>query len=186
MKAGLTDEDIDNLGIIDSTRQKFLDFIEEVKNALKSAISEALDSGSLVDFKKSLGDSIYESAKEALITAFSESAVYEEMFAKWFETSDINFTGNLDEDFATMEELLSQLRAELRTNGMDSTVDDGTSSSSSSTSSSYYTGTSSSTSSSGTSVVEYHYHFDFTNANVYNEDKLKELIIETTTTTKKV
>ncbi len=183
LKAGLTDEDIDNLGIIDSTRQKFLDIIEDVKSALKTAISEGLDSGSLVDFKKSLGNSIYSSAKDALITAFSESAVYKEMFAKWFETSDVNFTGNLDTDFATMEELLSQLRAKLRTNGMDSTADDGTSSSSSS---SYYTGTSTSTSSSGTSVVEYHYHFDFTNANVYNEDKLKELIIETTTTTKKV
>ena len=184
-KAGLTDEDIDNLGIIDSTRQKFLNVIEDVKNALKSAISNGLESGSLVDFRKSLGDSIYSSAKEALITAFSESAIYKEMFAKWFETSEVNFTGNLDEDFKTMEELLYKLRTKLRENDMDSTIDDGNSTSSSSASSSYYTG-SSNTNNSGTTIVENHYHFDFSNSNVYNKEGLQEVIIETTKTTKKV
>jgi len=186
LKAGLTDEDIDNLGIIDSARQKFLDVIEEVKNALKTAIEKGLETGSLVDFKKSLGDSIYSSAKDALVTAFSESAVYKEMFAKWFEVSNVEFTGNLDTDFATIQSMLDELRAKLRENNMDSTADDGSDTTSSDSSSSYYTGSSSAGTSTGTSVVEYHYHFDFTNANVYNKEEVKELIIDTINDTKKV
>lgn len=186
LKAGLTDEDIDNLGIIDSTRKKVLEVLEATKDSLKSAISKALETGSLLDFKKSLGDSIYSSAKDSLIKAFSESAIYQKMFAKWFETSGIEFTGNLDEDFKTMQEMLDKLRSKLRENGMDSTVDDGSETSSSNASSSYYTGNTSNSTSSGTTVVNHNYYFSFNNSNIYDEEGFKEVIIETINDTKKV
>ncbi|MCG8514564.1 MAG: phage tail tape measure protein [Halanaerobiales bacterium] len=92
---------------------------QQVMEALRNAMSTAMDSGNILDFTKALGQSIYENAKQSLINAFMESAVYQEMFKRWFDVSGINFTGNLEQDFASMQNMLSQLQDELRKAGLD-------------------------------------------------------------------
>lgn len=183
---GLTDAEIDNLGIIDSIRQQVIDLAEKAKSALSSALGSALDDGgSLISFKKSLGESIYNSAKESLIAAFSESAVYQEMFAKWFEVKDISFTGNLTTDLATIQGALNSLNTELIKNGLDFSSDDGSDTSTSGTSSSYYSGAGSE-SSTTTTVNEENYYFDFSGANIYDKEEMKNYIKKVIKETKEV
>ena len=183
-KSGLSENDIDALGLVDSVRKQALEVAETVKSSLKSAMSEALETNDLDSFRSSLGRSIYNSAKESLIKAFSEAEIYQKMFQTWFDVKDIDFTGNLETDFKKIEEILYQLKSELRVNGMDSFVDDGSNSADTTISSSYYTPQKSDNS--GTTVIQKHYHFDFSNSNVYDEDVLEEKIIDTLKNTKRV
>jgi len=136
--AGMTEEEIDNLlekmGLLSSESKEITQQMQEVKNALSDAMNAALESEDLFDFRTALGESIYESAKDGLIQAFMESEVYQEMFSKWFDGQDINFTGNLEQDFDNMQGILDNLQDELREAGMDfdttkvPTADDSTSS----------------------------------------------------------
>lgn len=82
-------------------------------------MSEALSEGDLSTFSAGLGEAIYSNAKDGLTKAFMEAEVYQEMFKKWFEVSDISFTGDLETDFANMQSLLEKLKRELREAGMD-------------------------------------------------------------------
>jgi len=121
--AGMTEEEIDNLlekmGLLSSESKEITQQMQEVKNALSDAMNAALESEDLFDFRTALGESIYESAKDGLIQAFMESEVYQEMFSKWFDGQDINFTGNLEQDFDNMQGILDNLQDELREAGMD-------------------------------------------------------------------
>lgn len=118
--AGLTAEEIDemlnNLGLVDEEAQRVA---ENLQSALQSAMSTALDTDNLTDFRQSLGEAIYNSAKEGLIQAFMESEVYQEMFESWFENSDITFTGDLEKDFETMQDMLDDLYDQLKEAGLD-------------------------------------------------------------------
>lgn len=183
---GLSDEDIDKLGIIDSTRKQLLAVAEEVKSSLSGAISDALSTGGTeISFKKALGKSIYESAKSSLVKAFSESAIYQKMFAKWFEVKNINFTGNLTDDLKTMQDMLSGLNIELNKAGLDYASDDGSGTTATTdTSSTYYNPQKEATTTNTTTVI--HYHFDFTNANVYNKEGLTDCIKEVLSDNKEV
>ena len=121
--AGMTEEEIDNLlekmGLLNDESKEITQQMQEVKNALSDAMDAALESEDLFDFRTALGESIYESAKDGLIQAFMESEVYQEMFSKWFDGQDINFTGNLEQDFDNMQGILDNLQDELREAGMD-------------------------------------------------------------------
>lgn len=118
--AGMTEEEIEEmlaaLGLVNEEVKKI---VQNLNNALRSAMSAALESGTLADFYSSMGESIYNSAKEGLIKAFMESEVYQKMFEAWFEGADITFTGNLEEDFERMNRILKNLYQELRTAGLD-------------------------------------------------------------------
>lgn len=92
---------------------------QKLASALKDAMSEALSEGDLSTFSAGLGEAIYSNAKDGLTKAFMEAEVYQEMFKKWFEASDISFTGDLETDFANMQSLLEKLKRELREAGMD-------------------------------------------------------------------
>jgi len=136
--AGMTEEEIDNLlekmGLLSNESKEITQQMQQVQNALSDAMDAALESEDLFDFKTALGESIYESAKDGLIQAFMESEVYQEMFSKWFDGQDINFTGDLEQDFDNMQGILDSLQDELREAGMDfdttkvPTADDSTSS----------------------------------------------------------
>lgn len=100
--------------------QLFPEEIDEEAQKLAESISNAfLDAGELSTFSASLGEAIYTNAKDGLIQAFMEAEVYQEMFQKWFELSDINFSGDLETDFANMQSLLEKLKREIREVGMD-------------------------------------------------------------------
>lgn len=127
--AGLTEETINktliSMGLLDDEAKKYneeLKKAEEIdnktKNALKNAFSEALDNRSKLDFYKAMGQSIYENAKQGLINAFMEEEVYKKMFKKWFDTKDIEFTGDLVKDFETGTSMLDSLEGELRKAGL--------------------------------------------------------------------
>lgn len=175
-QAGLSEEDIDDLGLIDSTRKQILEITETVKSSLSSAISEALETNDVESFKSSLGRSIYESAKDSLIKAFSESAIYREMFKAWFDTEDINFTGDIEKDLTTMQKLLSDLDTELKKNDLDFSSDTGRGNNQNSNSDTYYQPTPVSNSSNNVTKVEKHFHFDFSNTNIYDKEEMKDYI----------
>ncbi len=105
--------------IINAIFPSTIKYVEEIKDALSSAMAEALDTGEYVDFTKTMGESIYENAKEGLIQAFMESKVYQEMFAEWFDVASIQFTGNLQHDFGVIQNVLNGLKDELRLAGLD-------------------------------------------------------------------
>lgn len=121
--ADMTKEEIDNLlekmGLVSNEAKKITQQMQQVQSALGDAMDAALESDDLFDFRTSLGESIYESAKDGLIQAFMESEVYQEMFSKWFDGQDINLTGNLEQDFENMQGILDNLQDELREAGMD-------------------------------------------------------------------
>ena len=95
---------------------------EEFKNlmqkALETAISNSLETGNLTDFKTSLGDTAYETLRNNMTKAFSESKVYQDMFAKWFDTGEISFTGNMEEDFKLIQAKLKEAEEKLNSSGL--------------------------------------------------------------------
>lgn len=171
--AGLTDEEIkkllESMGLLTTEAQQAKESLQATSNALKNAMYAALESESITDFSQAMGKSIYESARDGLIQAFMESEVYQEMFSKWFEGQDINFTGNLEEDFATMQGMLDSLKDQLHKAGMDfeSTVVPTAQQAADELygSSSYYTDKE------GAEIIENHYHFEPKIENLYGDDK---------------
>lgn len=67
----------------------FTDRLNDLKNALSNAMNEAQKEKRLDTFTKSLGESLYESTKNSLIKAFSESSVYQGLISKFINTEDI-------------------------------------------------------------------------------------------------
>jgi hypothetical protein len=117
-EAGIGQEIIDTMLPATEASKKAQEIANSVKNSLSNAMSAALDSGSVLDFTASMGESIYNNAKEALINAFMESKVYQDMFSKWFETDSIEFTGNIDTDLENMTSLLDDFESELNKAGL--------------------------------------------------------------------
>jgi TP901 family phage tail tape measure protein len=117
-EAGLSEEIIDLMLPATEASKKAQEIANSIKNSLSNAMSAALDSGSVLDFIASMGESIYNNAKEALINAFMESKVYQDMFSKWFETDSIEFTGNIDTDLENMTSLLDDFESELNKAGL--------------------------------------------------------------------
>jgi Sec-independent protein translocase protein TatA len=170
--AGLTKEEIDGLleqmGLLSQEAEQVAAYMDELKNSLKSAMSAAMESGDLIDFSKTLGESIYENAKEGLIQAFMESEVYQEMFKKWFDSSELALTGNLEQDFDNMNDMLDQLRQELNEAGLNFGFGDVPTGGDTGGSDDYYVPTGEGE---PAKIVENHYHYDPRIQNLYGDDK---------------
>lgn len=68
--------------------------INDLKNALSSAMSAGLEEHKFSSFTKALGQSLYDSVKNSLIKAFSESALYQGMIEKFIRAE--NFQAQLE------------------------------------------------------------------------------------------
>ena len=72
----------------------FNDRINDLKNALSSAMNAGLEEHKFSSFTKALGQSLYDSVKNSLIKAFSESALYQGMIEKFIRAE--NFQAQLE------------------------------------------------------------------------------------------
>ncbi|AZR72535.1 phage tail tape measure protein [Anoxybacter fermentans] len=117
-EAGIDEEIIDQLFPMTEAEQKAEELAQTVSGALRNALAEALEAGNIRDFSSAMGEAIYTHVKDALIQAFMQSEVYQEMFKKWFDVSDITFTGNLAEDFETIQDILDDLEQQLKAAGL--------------------------------------------------------------------
>ncbi|TDX46586.1 hypothetical protein C7959_1391, partial [Orenia marismortui] len=124
--SGLSDEIIDTMLPETEMSQKAKEIASKVSNALSNAMSTALETGnSYLDFTKSMGESIYNNTKSALINAFAESETYKQMFSKWFEVdseSIDNMLAGIKDPEKAMEVLsdyLDNTKSELKKAGFD-------------------------------------------------------------------
>lgn len=96
--------------------------IDSLKTMLNSAMSSAIDNSSFKSFTESLGGSIYDSVKESLIEAFTDSQVYKQYIDKFFNTADIeaqlNKVGSAEEGFNVIQNYLNNLDKQLQANGL--------------------------------------------------------------------
>lgn len=72
----------------------FNDRINDLKNALSSAMNAGLEEHKFSSFTKALGQSLYDSVKNSLVKAFSESALYQGMIEKFIKAE--NFQAQLE------------------------------------------------------------------------------------------
>lgn len=72
----------------------FNDRINDLKNALSSAMNTGLEEHKFSSFTKALGQSLYDSVKNSLVKAFSESALYQGMIEKFIRAE--NFQAQLE------------------------------------------------------------------------------------------
>ncbi|CAL7906673.1 phage tail tape measure protein [Fusobacterium necrophorum] len=72
----------------------FNDRINDLKNALSSAMNAGLEEHKFSSFTKALGQSLYDSMKNSLVKAFSESALYQGMIEKFIRAE--NFQAQLE------------------------------------------------------------------------------------------
>ncbi|CAL7892796.1 Tail tape measure protein [Fusobacterium necrophorum subsp. funduliforme] len=72
----------------------FNDRINDLKNALSSAMNAGLEEHKFSSFTKALGQSLYDSVKNSLVKAFSESALYQGMIEKFIRAE--NFQAQLE------------------------------------------------------------------------------------------
>ena len=72
----------------------FNDRINDLKNALSNAMNAGLEEHKFSSFTKALGQSLYDSVKNSLVKAFSESALYQGMIEKFIRAE--NFQAQLE------------------------------------------------------------------------------------------
>ncbi|HBJ80184.1 phage tail tape measure protein [Fusobacterium sp.] len=101
---------------------KFSERINEMKNMLSNAMSEALDNNSFASFEESLGNSIYESVKDSLIQAFVDSEVYKTYMNQFYNMDDIkeklSQATSAQQGFDLMQDYLKDLEYELEKMGL--------------------------------------------------------------------
>ena len=100
----------------------FNDRINGLKNALSSAMSAGLGEHKFSSFTKVLGQSLYDSVKNSLIKAFSESALYQGMIEKFIRAEDfqaqLEKAGNFKEALRIADGIMKKFGYELEANGL--------------------------------------------------------------------
>ena len=100
----------------------FNDRINGLKNALSSAMSAGLEEHKFSSFTKVLGQSLYDSVKNSLIKAFSESALYQGMIEKFIRAEDfqaqLEKAGNFKEALRIADGIMKKFGYELEANGL--------------------------------------------------------------------
>ncbi len=99
----------------------FNDRINALKNSLASAMTNGLQEHSFFDFTKSLGESLYDSTKSALVKAFSESNLYQGMIQKFIKAEDfqaqLDKAGSFKEAFKLSEDIMKKFGYEMEAAG---------------------------------------------------------------------
>lgn len=101
---GISDSIIDKMLPLEELENKF----KEVTSALNKAMKLALDTNSFNQFSMSLGDSLYNSVKESLIKAFSESETYKGLLEKYVNTDEYKAKLSKANDFKSAYEILKE------------------------------------------------------------------------------
>lgn len=100
----------------------FTDRLNSLKDALSSAMNEGLKEHSFFDFTKTLGQSLYDSTKGALVKAFSESNLYQGMIQKFIKAEDyqgkLERAGSFKEALSLSEKIMQNFAYELEANGL--------------------------------------------------------------------
>lgn len=100
----------------------FNDRINDLKNALSSAMSAGLEEHKFSSFTKTLGQSLYDSVKNSLIKAFSESALYQGMIEKFIRAEDfqaqLEKAGNFKDALRIADGIMKKFGYELEANGL--------------------------------------------------------------------
>jgi len=99
----------------------FNDRINDLKNALSSAMSAGLEEHKFSSFTKALGQSLYDSVKNSLIKAFSESALYQGMIEKFIRAENfqaqLEKVGNFKEALGKADSIMKKFGYELEAAG---------------------------------------------------------------------
>ncbi|ATV71830.1 hypothetical protein CTN00_01855 [Fusobacterium pseudoperiodonticum] len=100
----------------------FNDKLNNMKNALSTAMNDAQKEKKFDTFSKTLGESLYESTKASLIKAFSESSVYQGLISKFVNTQDmkaeIEKVGTFEGAFNIIKNKLKDFGYRLESNGL--------------------------------------------------------------------
>ena len=115
---GISDSIIDKMLPLEELEDKF----KEVTSALNKAMKLALDTNSFNQFTMSLGDSLYNSVKESLIKAFSESETYKGLLEKYVNTDEykakLSKVNNFKSAYEILKEQLDSAEEMLKANGL--------------------------------------------------------------------
>lgn len=99
----------------------FNDQINHLKEILQNAMNTGLTENKYTSFAKQLGQQLYDSLRTALVKAFSESSMYQQMIQKFIKTDDFKRqfeqAGSFKEVFNISQEIMKQFGYELEASG---------------------------------------------------------------------
>lgn len=122
IKRQLLDSGVD-LSIINKLlpQSDFNKRLNDLTASLSAAMSAGLESHKYESFTETLGKSLYDSTKNGLVRAFSESALYRGMIEKFIDTEDLRSklekAGNFKEAFNLAESIMKKFGYEMEANG---------------------------------------------------------------------
>ncbi|CAL7893775.1 Tail tape measure protein [Fusobacterium necrophorum subsp. funduliforme] len=100
----------------------FNDRINDLKNALSSAMNAGLEEHKFSSFTKALGQSLYDSVKNSLVKAFSESALYQGMIEKFIRAENfqaqLEKAGNFKDVLGIADRIIKKFGYELEAAGL--------------------------------------------------------------------
>ncbi|AYV93782.1 phage tail tape measure protein [Fusobacterium necrophorum subsp. funduliforme] len=100
----------------------FNDRINDLKNALSSAMNAGLEEHKFSSFTKALGQSLYDSVKNSLVKAFSESALYQGMIEKFIRAENfqaqLEKAGNFKDVLGIADGIMKKFSYELEAAGL--------------------------------------------------------------------
>lgn len=100
----------------------FNDRINDLKNALSSAMNAGLEEHKFSSFTKALGQSLYDSVKNSLVKAFSESALYQGMIEKFIRAENfqaqLEKAGNFKDVLGIADGIIKKFSYELEAAGL--------------------------------------------------------------------
>lgn len=95
--------------------------LNDLTTSLSAAMSAGLETHKYESFTETLGKSLYDSTKNGLVKAFSESALYQGMIEKFIDTEDLRSklekAGNFKEAFNLTENIMKKFGYEMEANG---------------------------------------------------------------------
>lgn len=116
---GLSDEIIDQMLPLDKVTGK----AQEIANALKNAMTSALNTNSFEQFSMTLGDSLYTIVRDNLVQAFADSAKYKELFEKYTKTAEyeaeLSKVSTIRQAYDVIQSQLKRTENMLKAEGLD-------------------------------------------------------------------
>ncbi|WP_337742453.1 phage tail tape measure protein [Fusobacterium gonidiaformans] len=122
IKRQLLDSGVD-LSIINKLlpQSDFNNRLNDLTTSLSAAMSAGLETHKYESFTETLGKSLYDSTKNGLVKAFSESALYQGMIEKFIDTEDLRSklekAGSFQEAFNLTENIMKKFGYEMEANG---------------------------------------------------------------------
>lgn len=100
----------------------FSDRVKELSGILSSAMEDGLKEKSYTTFTEKLGENLYNSTKDALVKAFSQSNFYQGLIKKFIKAEDfemkLDSAGSYEEAFKMVQDMLGKFGEELEASGL--------------------------------------------------------------------